>query len=390
VGTGGYSGGLNDTSFLRQLTKEAGPVGPRAAIEAMGYIWFITDNAIYAFAPQLDNQLTVLGKPLSAAIQPVMDRMSAKYARGACVERWGYRLYFALPISAVPVTITRLTVELKTTMGLVLPFTLPTTLSVGAVATYGTTVNHGLSVGDKIMISGLALRQFNGEFEVLSVPDGNSFTVALEASETPAVGSNVTVTKIATRNNTIAVYNLNCQAWESIDTLPEGFYADWLRTADYGTRRRLWVIDATSGPALYEEGAADEIGTLIGGLTLPFTLPVQLRAARYATAPIPGRFRTRAMRWGAMPRKVRSCEVRAALGPEDVVTLSLLARTPNNRVWQGDRTFQASQFATTDVPLRKMSGERALEAQVEINVTSGRPTFRSVMVETANVGKVPE
>jgi len=40
--------------------------------------------------------------------------------------------------------------------------------------------------------------------------------------------------------------------------------------------------------------------------------------------------------------------------------------------------------------LRKMCGMRALEAQVELVSTSGRPTFRGVLVETVGVGRVEE
>ena len=108
------------------------------------------------------------------------------------------------------------------------------------------------------------------------------------------------------------------------------------------------------------------------------------------TRNIPGRLRTRALRWGAYPLKIRKCEVRATLDADSVLELNLMARLPNNRLWQGRRTFTASQFQNSDAPLRKQCGERALEAQVEITTTSGRPTFRSILVEYTKVGKVEE
>lgn len=391
VGSGGYVNGLKtDTSFLRQLTREAGPVGPRAAIEALGNIWFITDNAIYAFTPQLDNQLTVLGKPISADIQPIMDRMSAKFARGAAVQRWGYRLYFALPISSLPISITNITVAGGSTSTLDLPFDLPVDLIGSAFATVTTAADHDLKIGDIALISGAGTVPLNGEATVVAVPDSRTFQFVPNYQGSVILGSNVTVSKIAQRNNTVAVYNLNNQAWESIDTLPTGFFVDWLLAADYGTRRRLWVVDANSGPALYEEADADETGGVLGGVDLPFDLPIDLSESNFSSVAIPGKLRTRALRWGAYPRKIKNCEVRATLGTDDALSVSLLARSPNNVLWTGTRDFIATQFDTSDVPLRKTCGQRALEAQVEINVSAGRPTVRSVLVETVNVGKVEE
>ena len=159
------------------------------------------------------------------------------------------------------------------------------------------------------------------------------------------------------------------------------------------------MIDATSGPALYEEAEADEIGTLIGGLTLPFKLPVQLQSAQYATVAIPGRIMTRSMRWtnyynnptaSAYPRKVRGCEARLTMAPTDQVTLNMLVRTPNNTLWTGTRNFTGSQFDVADASLRKICGMRGLECQLEIISTNGRPTVRSVLVDTVNLGKVEE
>ena len=390
IGAGGYAGNLQDSSFLRHLTLEAGPVGPRAAIEAMGLIWFISGGAIYAFAPQLDNQLTVLGKPLSAGIQPIMDRMSVRHAARACVERYGYRLYFALPISDVAVRVESVVVTTSVSLGITLPFYLPTFLSTNASAQVTTVSEHFLNVGDKVQLSGGTDAALNGEFTVASVIDTLNFTVLLNISSTATAGGRMKAQRLATRNNCIAVYNLNNKDWESIDWLPTGLYADWLRAVEHASQRRLMVIDEEAGPMLYEEGEADEVGAVTGGINLPFTLPINLSVANYATQPVAGRLRTRAYRWGAYFRKVRACEVRATMDTESSVTLNFLVRTPNNRVWDGERTFTASQFDTEDVPLRKMCGERGLEAQVELTTSGGRPTFRSVLVETVNVGKVEE
>lgn len=403
----GYQAGLQaDTSFLRELTREAGPVGPRAMIQALGKVWFITDGAIYAFTPQLDNELTVLGKPISAEIQPIMENMSAANARGAWIERFGYRLYFGLPINDDSVGIVGITITTTPGFGLALPFTIPALLGPGSLAVVETDEPHGLSVGDNSFISGATTPELNGTHVVVSVTDATHYIIATTAGTDAVVGGNATSQKIATRNNRIAVYNLNNDAWESVDTLPTGIFADFAVSADFGTRRRLWLVDANYGPVLYEENEADDIGTIVGGVTLPFTLPVILTAGNYAQAPVPGRFTTRSFRWGyagtlsggysgrmdttGVPRKVRSCEVRATLDDSTAISLSLLVRTPNNTVWNGQRDFVRSQFKTADAPLRKHCGARGLEGSVDVTVTTGRPVFRSVMLETAAVGRVEE
>lgn len=390
IGTGGYDGGLQDTSFMRHLTMEAGPTGPEAAIEAMGLIWFIAGAAIYAFQPQLDNQLTVLGKPLSADIQPIMERMCVRYSQRASVERYGYRLYFALPISDEPVTVSSVVITEKLTVGLKLPFKLPAHLSMNSSVLVTTSEPHGLAVGEQVQLTGATTAALNSEFTVSSVVDAYNFNVLADIATGSPAGGRMKAQRLATRNNCIAVYNLNNKGWESIDWLPSGIYADWLRIAEIAAQRRLVVVDEIAGPMLYEEGEADEIGEVIGGITLPFKLPVKLSVANYATRPVRGYLRSRAYRWGAYPRKVRGAEVRATLDADSALTLNLLVRTPNNRLWTGTRDFVASQFQTADVPLRKISGERGLEAQLEIITTAGRPTVRSFLVETVNVGRVEQ
>lgn len=403
----GYSGALaGDTSFLRELTREAGPVGPKAVKEALGKIWFITDGAIYAFVPQIDNELTVLGKPISADIQPIMDRMAAASSRGAWIERAGYRLYFGMPINDEPVPISSITVTSQAGYGLTLPFNIPALLGPGAISTVVTTKPHGLAVNDTNFVSGASTAALNGKFPVISVLDAWTYIYSPLAQPGAVLGANATSQKVAARNNRIAVYNLNNDGWESVDTLPPGVFADYGLSADYGTKRRLWIVDKNYGPFLYEENENDDIGTVVGGVTLPFTLPVTLTTANYATSPVPGHWTSRAFRWGyqgtlgggysgnmssaAAPRKVRQCEVRATLDPASLVKLTLLARTPNNTLWTGTRTFTAAQFATADAPLRKLCGTRALEAQIDVVTGGGRPSFRAVEVETAAVGRVEE
>lgn len=375
-------------SFLRGLTREAGPIGREAMIEAGGLIWVLSDLGIFAFQPQLDLELTVLGQPISAALQPLMDRLSANYAARAVIQRSGHRLYFALPINPEPIPI----VDIEVTEGgglLELPFTLPAVLSGSAnLATVETETAHNLASGDQVQIVGVMDPLLNGVWSVIGAPDATHFTIATDAAPGADVGERATAQPIVTRNNRIAIYNLVNQGWESVDTLPAGIYADWLRIADHGARRRLWLIDRVNGPALYEEGDVDETSDAVGGLRLAFTLPAQLSAANYASVPIPGLLKSRTLRWGPNARHVKAGESRLTVQPGDAGTFTVRVNTPDSDPWESERAFDGTGKA--DTAARKRCGKRGLEAELEILTTAGRPLVRTLQVETTVTGRVKE
>ena len=403
----GYTGATN-ASFLRLLTNEAGPIGKEAMLEAAGMIWFITDSGIFAFQPNLNNELVPLGRPLSVEINQVMNNLSANFAENACIAHYGYRLYFALPISGDTMAITNVTVVNQTTVGVTLPATLPFLLSYGGVATVVTAVPHNLRTGDTVSLSGLVGGGLNGQWTVQAVADPYTFLIAVPVNAPVTLGALARAQKIATRNNTIAVLNLNNRdsahplgMWESIDTLPDGLFADWLRIADYGAQRRLWVVDAIFGPALYEEGAVDEVGTVLGGITLPFTLPVTLTAGNYANQPVPGRLVSRAFRWEGMlgsphgtiayVRNIRASEARLALNAGDAGTLTTRMRIPQGGGQPMSGTVETVvPFAATvpaDLAVTKRQFQRALEVELEINTTAGQPTIRALEVQVRKTGQ---
>ena len=404
-----YTGSLNqNTSYLRVLTEEAGPVGREAMCYANGLIWFVGDFGIFAFQPQLDNTLTVLGRPLSAAIAPVFSRMNAAAASGACLAHYGYRIYFALPISDEPVSIANITITVTTTIGVNLPFNLPVNLGAGALATITTLTPHLCNPGDTVQISGVATSGMNGQYTVSAVMDAYNYVVALAAPVTVSVGSNATMQRLATRNNTICVLNLNNAsstdpqgAWESIDSLPAGLYADWLRVAYYGSQRRLWVVDADNGPGLYEEGNVDETGDVLGGVNLPFNLPINLSATNFASVPIAGHVKSRAFQWQpnlgmahgsiAYVRKVRASEARITLKPGDAGTVTTRVRRPAVGDDEAAITWTGSKdFASNNNPDRKVFfriGYRGQEAELEVVATSGRPLVRALEVQTMQSGR---
>lgn len=371
--TGGYDGGLSSlNSFFRELTRGGGLVGRRAWLESDGLIWFVSDNGIYAFQPRLDLELTELGEPISAPIQPIMNRLSANYATGADCKRYGYRLYFALPINDEAISISDISVENGTPN----------------VATVTTASDHNLRVGDTVQVTQAVNAGLNGLKTVLAASTSTTFTFSTVAANGAAVGNRARMQKIATRNNRIAVFNLKTKAWESVDTLPTGMFADFLVIADYGSQRRLWLVDRENGPALYEEGDSDEINTVVGGLDLPFYFPAYFNTSNYNSVPIPGYLKSRAYRFGPSPRQVRATEGRFAVNAGDAGTVTTTVRTPDRGEWTTTREFDGTGEA--DTAARKRCGRRGLEVELEVNVTTGRPTVRSILVDIAPAGRVAE
>lgn len=501
----GYAGGLNNESWLRELTRQAGALGKQAFLEANGRIWVMSDRGIFAFVPQLDLNLTVLGDPISTPIQPVMQEINATAALNARMTLWNDRIYVTFPrqrldengeplrgsVSTVtdlsvdtdgvevtslaltltapvggdqaesfffaagaynstqadaeiyftntpasPVTDLELvgggnvpvggeTVRLSVNVGLgvdaagtvavafdggatttvtlafadndpaddgkTASFTLPASVGEDSTVTIVTLTSHGLLPGDTVTISGSMVPGLNGTHTVATTPDADTFTVTvtgLPPGTTAAdFGNRLGVVKHETRNNVIAVYNLNLQKWESIDRLPAGLYADWLVVADYQYQRRLWLIDRDNGPAVYEEGSYEETTDTVGGLTLPFTLPAYLSEANFQSVPLAGRLVSRSFRWGPFPRHVRAVEARLKTGTGDAGSMTAIVRTPDRGQWESSRTWDDTN---ADTSARKRCGKRGLEAEIEIATTAGRPVVRSLGVEFTASGRVAE
>lgn len=383
----GYAGGVADSSFIRELTREAGVVGKRAAHETNGMIWFVSDRGIYAFQPRLDLELTVLGKPISTDIQPIMDRLSADYADRSSVTHSGHRVYFALPICGELVKVSTAVAGAETST-LELPFDLPAILGGGYVVTVTTATPHNLATGDLFQLRGSVDTNFNGVRRVTSVPSSTVFTMDVDDVSGFGAGGRAYVQKIAERPNVVAVFNLALNAWESVDFLPDGLFADFMVIADAQGQRRLWIVDEDLGPCLYEEGEADEITDQLGGLSLPFDLPAELSEANFGSVPVAGYLKSRTYQWGGVVREVKAGSARMQLGDEDAGTLTLTVRTPDRDAWTASKDFDGLTRSDNDV--RKRCGRRGLEAELEVTTTAGRPAVRQLLVEAMNTGRDKE
>lgn len=62
----------------------------------------------------------------------------------------------------------------------------------------------------------------------------------------------------STRNNRIIVFNFLNNAWESVDTLPNGMYADFIEVKQFNNKDALFVVSVEGGIYAYEQLEFDE------------------------------------------------------------------------------------------------------------------------------------
>ncbi len=94
------TGFANNLSGIAQqvITKEHGLVSNLAVTNVGNDVWFLSDNGIYSIQQVLDNNLQGQTEPLSASIQPLIDRINWKAASGACAGYANNKFYIAVPL----------------------------------------------------------------------------------------------------------------------------------------------------------------------------------------------------------------------------------------------------------------------------------------------------
>lgn len=84
----------------------------------------------------------------------------------------------------------------------------------------------------------------------------------------------------STRNNCILVYNFINKAWESIDTLPNGFYCDFMVTTLINNIQTLHLVSSEGGVYAYEQLEWDEFGAAASD-PAEFVIDGRIRTRRY-------------------------------------------------------------------------------------------------------------
>ena len=211
----------------------------------------------------------------------------------------------------------------------------------------------------------------------LAVPTGtcdsasNKTKAACEAAEGTWTG--------ATTNTAVFIYDILNGGWSSVDRYPDAAGSldfavdDWV-ICSHGsnpTRRRLFACN-TTGWYLMEENETDDSGREIGS------------SSESGTTAIPAKLKTRSYTFGDM--SVKSWH-RGQLGVDvtngDAFTVKLNATDPDST-----NTVHTESAGTTEDKIIRfgMARARGYSANLEIDVTAGRPEIRHCLVEATGVG----
>jgi len=193
----------------------------------------------------------------------------------------------------------------------------------------------------------------------------------------------------ATRNNKTLVYNTLNKAWESVDVFPDGMYQDDWQVAQYGGKRRLFLLTRFQPPGYggifltEEESGGDNFSSLTGNPRLPFFLPATIETFGLEFVPIVAYVRTREYTFGSFATKrISYGEFQFNNEAGDQVEISTRTHDPDSQEVVLGYTFTGS--STTDSTLRPRIGSRGAAIEVEVRFTQGRAALKGCQVFAIN------
>jgi len=217
-------------------------------------------------------------------------------------------------------------------------------------------------------------------------------------------------------NNSILVYNTLNQAWESIDTYPEGMSIDNFVPAFYNNKRRLFIVSNIGMPVnvlvtpfgsttpvnvLYgkyggiflaeELEGGDEFIGIIGTPLLPFELPATLSASSYVSVPVAASIRSREYTFDTqMTKRFSRAEFNFNNTAGDDVSIYTTVHDP-------DATEEILRYVFTgsaqiDGTIRPRIAMKGVGIDVEVVFNKGRPALKgtSIYAINSNRGMITE
>lgn len=224
-------------------------------------------------------------------------------------------------------------------------------------------------------------------------------------------------TSEAVKNNSILVFNTLNQAWESIDTYPDGMYIDNFIPALYNNKRRLFIVSnignptqvplsgpvAPGQPSTFLAGAyggiflaeqlesGDEFQGLTGTPILPFMLPATISALSYLITPVAASVRTREYAIGTqMTKRYSRAEFQFNNTAGDDVSIFATVHDPDSTEEVLRYVFTGS--AQIDGTIRPRLAMKGVGIDIQVNFNTGRPSLKSASVYAiqANRGMITE
>lgn len=199
------------------------------------------------------------------------------------------------------------------------------------------------------------------------------------------VSPNLSVQKVATRNNRVLVYSMLNKAWESVDRFDTPIFIDNLLLATRNGQQRLYAVSKEIGVMVYEELASDNRaqGT---GLKLPFILPKKLISSDYTSSSILGTIRTRRYQFNSShSKRFSSAEVTGECPEGGTVRVTARAVNPDSEKLVHTQTGPAN--GTEDFTARFRVASRGDSLEFDIDCYAMRPTIASIAVEAITQGR---
>jgi hypothetical protein len=217
-------------------------------------------------------------------------------------------------------------------------------------------------------------------------------------------------------NNSILVYNTLNQAWESIDTYPEGMSIDNFVPAFYNNKRRLFIVSNIGMPVnvlvtpfgsttpvnvLYgkyggiflaeELEGGDEFIGIIGTPLLPFDLPATLSASSYVSVPVAASIRSREYTFDSqMTKRFSRAEFNFNNTAGDDVSIYATVHDPDSTEEVLRYVFSGS--SQIDGTIRPRIAMKGVAIDVEVTFNKGRPGLKgtSIYAINSNRGMITE
>lgn len=377
--------GSVDESQTTVVTTEIGCLSRRSIVSAGQFVFFLSSNGVQMLTPQLDLKLLGNTLPLSESISDFFDNMNYSQASKAVSAYYNNRFYLAVPWNIAG----KATIEC--------PVFLPgQTKTITVSNLIGFELQSGIAYSIEIdKPESLASSDYDFLFgqKTVTATGLNSFTYTATAvvAVPVAIFNATSVAKVETRNTRTLVYNTLNQAWESIDSYPNGLFSDNLITCAYVNQRRLMIMTNFNGTTQFggvflteENPNGDEFTATIGGSPiLPFNLIPQTSEIAESTiiesiqsfSRISASLRTREYMMGSLSEKRFSrCEYQFNNVQNDSVSINVTTHDPDSTETVLDYTFSG----VTDGTLRPRIAARGCSVETTINFVTGRPALKSV------------
>ena len=196
----------------------------------------------------------------------------------------------------------------------------------------------------------------------------------------------VPVGDTTTRPNAILVYNTLNQAWETIDTYPNGLWIDNYAVCQYEKKRRLFMLTNFVGSAnpggifLTEENeGGDQFSYELGTPILPFFLPATITSSGARLTAIDASIRSREYTFGNVNQKRFSrAEYQFNNSAGDFVKIYARNHDPDSA--ELVMAYQFSGSNTLDSTLRPRIATRGATIDMEVQFITGRPSLKTAVV----------